>query len=303
MTAVPDPGSVVDATAAWERLVDVRTAHDARAASLLRDPDGGWRWPAGSSGEAAQLADLYLPLCLAGTRHVYAQLGQSLDGCIATRTGDACFVTGEADRRHLHRLRALADAVVVGAGTALADDPQLTVRDVPGPSPVRVVLDRGGRVPTNRRAFTDGAAPTLWVLDRDAPAYAAPPDGVEILRLGCGGDGGFVPRDLLDALAERGLGRVLVEGGGVTVSRFLQAGALHRLYLTVAPVVVGDGLPGVRFPGSDRMCNALRPPVRRFVLGEDVLFELDLASSAKETRGLLPAAVDWAPGAPGDLSS
>jgi hypothetical protein len=67
------------------------------------------------------------------------------------------------------------------------------------------------------------------------------------------------------------------------VSRFLQAGALHRLYLTVAPIVVGDGLPGVRFPGSDRMRDALRPPVRRFILGEDVLFELDLA-------GWLPAA-------------
>ena len=100
-----------------------------------------------ASPEAAHLADRYLPLCLAGPRYAFAQLGQSLDGFIATRTGDADYVTGEEDRCHLHRLRALADAVVVGAGTAVADDPQLTVRACAGANPVRVVLDPRGRVP------------------------------------------------------------------------------------------------------------------------------------------------------------
>jgi riboflavin-specific deaminase-like protein len=240
--------------------------------------------------EAAQVADLYLPLCLAGPRYVFAQLGQSLDGCIASRTGDACFVTGEDDRRHLHRLRALADAVIVGAGTALADDPQLTVRAVPGTNPVRVVLDPRGRVPSDGKMFTDEAASTLWLLDRDAPSPPSLPPQVEIVRLRAGRTARIAPRQVLDALAARGLGRVLVEGGGVTVSRFLAERALHRLYLTVAPVLVGDGVRGVRFPGETLMRDAVRPPTRRFDLGDDVLFELDL--SARSRAREMPAIVD-----------
>lgn len=99
---------------------------------------------------------------------------------------------------------------------------------------------------------------------------------MDVVRLPCD-DNGFGPRRLLAELAARGLGRVLVEGGGVTVSRFLAAGALHRLYVTVAPVIIGDGKPGLRFAGAERMREALRAPARRFALGEDTLFELDLA--------------------------
>ncbi len=90
----------------------------------------------------------------------------------------------------------------------------------------------------------------------------------------------FAPRRLLAALADRGLGRVLIEGGGVTVSRFLRARALDRLYVTVAPVLLGDGVPGLRFPGTPVMRDALRPPLRRALLGEDTLFELDLRTAA-----------------------
>lgn len=279
------PAATLDAPEAWRRLLSVRTAKDATAAGLVHGPDGAWRWRQDASPEAAHLAELYLPLCLAGPRYAFAQLGQSLDGCIASRTGDAVYVTGEEDRCHLHRLRALADAVVVGADTAIADDPRLTVRACSGTNPVRVVLDPRGRVPRERRVFTDGAAPTLWVLGRSA---GSPDDvdsrGVDVVRVPCD-EGGFPPRLLLDVLARRGLGRVLVEGGGVTVSRFLHEGTLHRLYLTVAPLLIGDGVPGLHFPGSPRMRDALRAPVRRVALGEDVLFELDLQGCGAGTNG------------------
>jgi riboflavin-specific deaminase-like protein len=268
-------GHVLDAFQAWERLLGVRTAGDAEAAGLVRGDGGAWRWHHDASPEAAHLADLYTPLCLAGPRFVFAQLGQSVDGFIATRTGDAVYVTGEEDRLHLHRLRALADAVVIGAVTAVADDPRLTVRACAGANPVRVVLDPGGRVLRRRRVFTDGSAPTLWVLGAGRRTAEHAIDGVDILQLP-GGDEGFSPAGILDALARRGLGRVLIEGGGVTVSRFLREGALQRLYLTVAPVLVGDGIPGLRFPGTERMREALRAPVRRFTLGGDSLFEFDL---------------------------
>jgi diaminohydroxyphosphoribosylaminopyrimidine deaminase/5-amino-6-(5-phosphoribosylamino)uracil reductase len=278
----PVGGQVLTASDAWQRLLRIRTVPDAEAEGLVRDDDGTWGWRQAASDEAAQLADLYLPLCLAGPSFAFAQLGQSLDGGIATRTGDAVYVTGEEDRRHLHRLRALADAVVVGVDTVCTDDPQLTVRACDGANPVRVVLDHRGRAERRRRVFTDTAAPTLWVLgcaDRETERGMTGLAGVDVLRLPC--DTGVVePKALLDALADRGLGRVLIEGGGVTVSRFLASGALHRIYLTVAPLIIGDGVPGLRFPGSDRMSESLRAPLRRFLLGDDTLFELDLRAGA-----------------------
>lgn len=275
---------VLDATEAWDRLLRVRTQEDALAEGLAADGTGTWRWRQEATAQARQLAELYVPLCLAGSPIAFAQLGQSLDGGIATRTGDAVYVTGEEDRLHLHRLRALADAVLVGVDTVCTDDPQLTVRACAGRNPVRVVLDHRGRVHRDRRVFTDGSAPTLWVLgcataDTDELAL-----GVDVLRLPCDGKG-FAPDQLLSALARRGLGRVLVEGGGVTVSRFLVAGALQRLYVTVAPLIIGDGVPGLRFRGAERMREALRAPARRFTLGDDTLFELDLTAARVRPAG------------------
>ncbi|MGX6742622.1 RibD family protein [Streptomyces xantholiticus] len=268
---------MLDAPAAWERLRGIRSEADAEAAGLFRGADGRRQWR-NASLEAETLADRYLSLCLAGPRFTFAQLGQSLDGFIASRTGDADYVTGEEDREHLHRLRALADAVIVGAGTAVADDPRLTVRSCTGANPVRVVLDPHGRVPLRRRVFTDGAAPTLWVVGAGSERgkAAADMDGVDVLPLP---DSAFAPHRLVRELARRDLGRVLVEGGGVTVSRFLHARALHRLYVTVAPVLLGDGVPGLGFPGPELMRDALRPPTRRAALGEDTLFELDLRTA------------------------
>ncbi|MGW7368902.1 RibD family protein, partial [Streptomyces sp. NPDC054841] len=268
----------LDAPGAWDLLLGLRTEAEAEAVGLLRDADGRRRWR-DASHEADVLADRYLPLCLAGPRFTFAQLGQSLDGFIATRKGDADYVTGAQDREHLHRLRALSDAVVVGAGTAVADDPRLTVRACAGPNPVRVVLDPHRRVPMRRQVFTDGAAPTLWVVSADSECGRDAADtegmtGVDVLVLP--DSAAFAPRRLVHELGRRGLGRVMVEGGGVTVSRFLHDGALHRLYVTVAPVLIGDGVPGLGFPGPDLMRDALRPPVRRAALGEDTLFELDL---------------------------
>jgi diaminohydroxyphosphoribosylaminopyrimidine deaminase/5-amino-6-(5-phosphoribosylamino)uracil reductase len=269
---------MLDASAAWERLRGIRSEADAEAAGLFRGADGRRQWR-NASPEADVLADRYLSLCLAGPRFTFAQLGQSLDGFIASRTGDADYVTGEEDREHLHRLRALADAVIVGAGTAVADDPQLTVRSCTGANPVRVVLDPHGRVPLRRRVFTDGAAPTLWVVGAGSERgkAAADIDGVDVLPLP--DSAAFAPRRLVRELARRDLGRVLVEGGGVTVSRFLHTRALHRLYVTVAPVLLGDGVPGFGFPGPELMRDALRPPTRRAALGEDTLFELDLRTA------------------------
>ncbi len=229
-----------------------------------------------SDGDDAVLVERYAPILADGGRLVLAQLGQSLDGFIAARTGDAVFVTGEADREHLHRLRALVDAVVVGISTVVADDCQLTVRAVQGRSPVRVVLDPTARAPRTARVLNDGAAPTLWCVASQVPLPEPAAAHVDVVPLPMT-DGHFPPQMVLDALADRGLRRVLVEGGGMTVSSFLAANAIDRLYITTAPLLIGDGVPGLRFAGADRLSDALRAPTRRFDFGDDVCIELDLS--------------------------
>lgn len=257
------------------RMGHDRPDRDAWAALLAGRPP---RHPA--EGPERALVERYGGLAACGDRVTIAQLGQSLDGFIASRTGDANFVTGEADREHLHRLRALVDAVVVGAGTVVADDCRLTVRAVPGDHPVRVVLDPRGRVPLTANVFTDGVAPTLWLVSEAARAGGAVPDArtlparVDIATVPTAPDGWVRPADVLAVLHAQGLGRVLIEGGGRTVSGFFEAEVLDRLYLSTAPVLIGDGVPGLRFDGTDRLADALRAPARRFLLGEDTCTEL-----------------------------
>lgn len=267
---------VIDTAAAWDALLQWR--RDGGPAQHVDGPP--------MTAAAEQLFSLYRPLLDGPGRQAVAQMAQSLDGYIATSVGDSCFVTGEEDRTHLHRLRALCDAVLVGAGTAVTDDPRLTVRHVPGPNPTRVVIDPRARVPADAGVFTDARAPTLWLVGESARPIDPGP-GVEMIALPLDGAGTFAPALILDVLAARGLQRVLVEGGGITVSRFLTAGTLSRLYLTVAPLVIGSGRRGVDLPACPRLRDALRPPVRRFMLGQDTLFELELPGDdpAPEARG------------------
>ncbi|WP_070990161.1 RibD family protein [Halofilum ochraceum] len=275
--------SGVDAATAWSLVREaLRVCPGQRRAitvctgdaSLEVAPGGAWSAAPSPDDAAAMMFDLYLPLCATpGESLVVAQMGQSLDGYVATADGDSCYVTGEADRAHLHCLRALVDAVIVGAGTVSADDPRLTVRAVEGEQPVRVVLARNGALDPAAHVLVDGAGPTLVVHAEDARPVKG--DG---LALATDAEGFFAPHTLLQALAARGLRRVLVEGGGRTVSRFLCAGALDRAHVTIAPLLIGAGRRGIDLPPATSIGHALRPPARRFLLGEDVLFDLDLRS-------------------------
>ena len=247
-------------------------------ALLAVNRDGGWHNFVAISEDVGQLFDLYLPVALASAQRplTLAHLGQSLDGRIATESGDSYYVTGEANILHLHRLRALCDAVIVGAGTVRHDDPQLTVRRVPGGNPVRVVIDTERRLAGHYQVFTGDAAPT-WLVSR-AGAGQGPeplPERVRGLEIEAP-DGQLPPGAVVAALRAEGLHSLFVEGGGVTVSRFLAAGVLDRLQVAVAPMIIGSGRPAFTLPPLDRLAGALRPPCRRFDMGEDVLFDFDL---------------------------
>lgn len=223
----------------------------------------------------AELFDVYLPLCIgeSSATLVVGHLGQSLDGQIATSSGASQYVTGPENIRHLHRLRALFDAVIVGANTVECDNPRLTTRLVTGPNPTRVVLDPNRRLHGGQLLFRDHAAPTLVLCALGAEGQNGLAHA-EVLGIEAAGE--LLPvTGVIDALRARGLNRLFVEGGGVTVSRFLEARAFDRLHLTISSVFLGSGRPGVKLPGIDRLDAALRPRVRRFMLGEDVLFDCD----------------------------
>jgi diaminohydroxyphosphoribosylaminopyrimidine deaminase/5-amino-6-(5-phosphoribosylamino)uracil reductase len=205
---------------------------------------------------------------------VIGQIGQSLDGRIATASGRSHYINGTAGLAHLHRLRALVDAVVVGVGTALADDPQLTVRRVHGPNPVRVVLDPRGRLAPSARLLADDGARRI-VLTQTGTRCELP--GAEILALPAV-NGHISPAAILGALAELGLRRVLIEGGADTVSRFLAEGCLDRLHVVVAPIILGDGRPSFALAPIDRVEEALRPPMRIHTLDGETLFDCDFAA-------------------------
>jgi diaminohydroxyphosphoribosylaminopyrimidine deaminase / 5-amino-6-(5-phosphoribosylamino)uracil reductase len=206
---------------------------------------------------------------------IVGQIGQSLDGRIATRTGHSNYINGPAGLAHLHRLRSLMDGVVIGVGTAIADDPLLTVRRVSGPQPVRVVIDPSGRLGANARVFAADGVRRLLIAAQGISC--APPPGVEVIALPFV-DGQLAPAAILGALATRGMRRVLIEGGADTVSRFLAAGCLDRLHVVVSPVIIGSGRESLILPEIERIDHALRPPTRVHLIDDEVLFDCDLSA-------------------------
>lgn len=210
-------------------------------------------------------------------RVVLAHLGQSLDGRIATSSGHSAGVTGPENIAHLHRLRALADAVLVGAGTVHHDDPKLTTRLVEGPSPVRVVIDSERRLDDRFGLFRDGP-PTL-VLCAEAAVDRARLGRAEVVAVAADADG-CRPEAVLDALRARGLNRIFIEGGGQTVSRFLWAGCLDILQICVSPVLIGAGRPAISGPAIAAMDEALRLDGPAIPMGGDILFHFRLVGPA-----------------------
>jgi diaminohydroxyphosphoribosylaminopyrimidine deaminase / 5-amino-6-(5-phosphoribosylamino)uracil reductase len=209
---------------------------------------------------------------------VVGQVGQSLDGRAATATGHSHYINGAEGLDHLHRLRALMDAVVVGVGTALADDPLLTVRRVAGPHPARVVIDPNGRLPAAARAFRDDGVRRL-VITADSTSTQVPV-GIERIALPSA-QGLLDPRDILKSLAARGLRRILIEGGPATVARFLEARCLDRLHVVVAPIILGGGRSSLDLAPITRCEEALRPRTLTHVLGNEVLFDCDLSAQRR----------------------
>ena len=201
-----------------------------------------------------------------GRAFTVAKTAMSLDGRVAARDGSSQWITGAASRADAHRLRAESQAIVVGAGTALADRPRLTVRDADGPvqaQPLRVVLDATGRVPAEGPLFDAELAPTLVVTTDQAPDDAQRSwlaAGSKVLTVPPAATGAGV--DLaatLEVLAGLGVLQALVEGGAALTGSLVEAGLADRLVTYVAPTVLGrDGRPALDLAGPARIADAPR---------------------------------------------
>jgi diaminohydroxyphosphoribosylaminopyrimidine deaminase/5-amino-6-(5-phosphoribosylamino)uracil reductase len=229
--------------------------------------------------EAAEINAGFFCRLRNGRPLVTLKLATSLDGRIATGRGESQWITGPPARERAHALRAAHDAIMVGTGTVLADDPQLTCR-LPGlahRSPVRVVIDRHLRIPLTTRLISDARAVPTWVLTLPAADAARRQAllraGATVIDIDPGPDGNGSPAVALAALGERGITRLLVEGGGRLAAAFARADLIDRLVWVHAPMLIGgDGIPAIAEIGLEALSEA--PSFTRLsteTVGNDVL--------------------------------
>lgn len=253
-------------SAAWDRVLSARAGEACLCC-------GDW------TPEERLAIDLYGSLI--GTDQdacIFAQIGQSLDGRIATESGDAKDVSGDDGLVHLHRLRALADAVVIGVKTALHDDPQLTVRLARGENPARVVIDPHGRLPNDAKVLNDCGTRRIIIQTVDKPR----PIGVEVIRLQR--DDWISVHEIVASLRDIGLHNLLIEGGAITIAQFIEADLLTRLHVAVAPLIIGAGPQGLILKPVDTLAQARRPATKTYSIGSDVLFDCDFSEKPAGRR-------------------
>ncbi len=229
--------------------------------------------------ECRALNAAYVKYMTMGLPFVTVKLASTLDGRIATASGESRWITGLPARRLVHRMRASVDAVVTGAGTVAQDDPALTVRHVKGRKPLRVVLDTAFATPLSAKVFRGGPGlrPAIVFTTRAAPGKkleAARSAGVEAVLVGKGRNGVDLER-VLHELASREITSVLVEGGGVLAASFIRAGLADRFSIFVSPMLIGSGgVPSIGDLGVKGLSDAARlegVSIKR--VGADVLIE------------------------------
>jgi diaminohydroxyphosphoribosylaminopyrimidine deaminase/5-amino-6-(5-phosphoribosylamino)uracil reductase len=230
--------------------------------------------------EAEEINEAYTKFITTGLPFVTAKFAMSLDGKIATKTGDSKWISGEDSRRYVHCLRHRTDAIMVGVNTIIADDPHLSARAGKGggwaeKQPIRVVADSKARTPQTARIFQMPGKTLIAVATEIKPsrAKALAQAGAEVLRLPAK-EGLVDLGDLLRALGERGVTSLLVEGGASLFSSLFEQGLVDKVLVFVAPIIIGGGeaKSPVEGEGVDKIAQAMalsRVKVERF--GNDVL--------------------------------
>jgi diaminohydroxyphosphoribosylaminopyrimidine deaminase/5-amino-6-(5-phosphoribosylamino)uracil reductase len=228
--------------------------------------------------ECRSLNEAYLKYITSGLPLVTVKFAQTLDGRIATSTGSSQWISSSASRRLAHKLRTYNDAVMVGAGTILTDNPQLTVRLVRGRNPTRIVLDSRLRIPLEAEVLTEQeSAPTIMVTTAGADEKklaALRRMGIEVLVAHEDERGEVDLNHLLEMLGKRGISSVLVEGGAETITSLLRLNLVDRLTVIVAPKIMGKGIEAVGELTITDVSQTLKLSFRRtYRMGEDLIIE------------------------------
>jgi riboflavin-specific deaminase-like protein len=249
----------------WDRLLAVKQGNDCSCC-------GEW------TVQQRAALDLYGPIARRDiSPMVIGQVGQSLDGRVTAFDGDSKDVSGPDGILHLHRLRALVDAVVIGVNTALLDSPRLTVRLCKGENPARVVIDPKGRLPDESPVFLDDGARRVVIQATETKR----PTGVEVVKLRAI-EGQFHPAEIIEALANIGLENLLIEGGAFTIAKFIEHDLLSRLHIGISPIIIGSGKPGINLQTQqNKLEDAIRPSTRSFSLGPEVIFDCGLTTASE----------------------
>jgi GTP cyclohydrolase II len=251
-----------------EQTVPLQTSPHVRNIEYLHTKEArlGHVSPAGAPldgnpiGEAVNIAPLLGRGVAPSWRpYVVLKYAQTVDGRIATRRGEAKWISSEAERRISHGLRAACDAVLVGVGTAIIDDPQLTVRMVPGPSPLRVVLDSTLRLPSTARVLDDRAGTVVITTqqsdEKRRVALRVRSVGVHVVDAG---PRGVDLANALQSLRRLGVGSLLVEGGARVITSFFAEKLVDRLVVGIAPTIMGSGIDAVGDLGVARVAESVR---------------------------------------------
>jgi GTP cyclohydrolase II len=267
---VPLPTAAQERNRAYLSAKAARLGHLRPAGSALPTPPPGTPVDVGSLiGTARPRPD---------RPYVMVKYAQTLDGRIATRTGDSKWISGEAERRVSHALRAACDAVLVGSQTVACDDPQLTVRLVPGASPIRVLLDSTLRTPANAKIF-DGAARTVVYCRHPANRLRTSvlEDAGVAVREVAGTSQGLDLRKVFADLRTDGVRSLMIEGGGKVVTSLMRERLLDRLVVSISPTVVGAGVEAVGDLGLNCIADGLQLVNRQVALADgDVLLAWDV---------------------------
>lgn len=229
--------------------------------------------------EARRRNAFYIKHRTTGLPFVILKLAQSLDGRIATASGDSRWITGEAARGRAHLLRSRVDGVLVGVGTVLADDPRLTVRRVAGRDPARIVVDSALRVPEMARVFGPGRTivATTEVAD-EGRSRRLRERGAEVWRLPSA-EGRVDLRALMAELGRQGFLSVVVEGGAAVAASALKAGLVDQAQVFIAPRVIGAGLGAVGDLGIEKVAEGVRlTDVEIERVGDDLLYTANVVS-------------------------
>ena len=226
--------------------------------------------------ECLQLNEHYGKHITSGIPYLTVKYAQTLDGKIATKTGDSQWISSEASRKYAHHLRRIHDCIMVGRGTVATDDPKLTVRHVKGKNPLRVIVDSKLRIPLNSFVLKDSERTIIATTSQasSGKVTAFKNLGVEVLIIKKDKEGGVYLRNLLKELGKRDIISVMVEGGSKLITSLLKSNLVDKMIIPIAPKIIGDGLEAVGNLGIHKIKDAITFSTCKNVRkGEDIIFE------------------------------